>query len=895
MRRLVYEADWEANHGPANPSNTNNNVNADPSGEGCLDSPNVLADLVRPAVEEYCQDDKIRRNADLAFVQSVRERRVHTVARRVVSAAAAAAAASASSGGATKTTTTALASLTGVGGGKDDKAKKAAAATASTGSKSSSSTTSSSSSAHAIATIRDAIGDRPKLLGAVMNMLIFEHGQHAPPATDAADANPSSDIGAETVLGGSSYLHCTLAADLLLTHKQLPRQYEHVGLLAKILDGCVRAGTVPDDAVAQIQGCLRIVFQQRDVHDGGSGGGTGDSMEAAAARAKHEAEAAAAAMGKGRGRGRSGSESRAIDRDDSDYHQKLLRKIITAAVRAMREADPRGLFLNPVTDEIAPGYSNVIKEPMCIRTIEDKAEEMEYGHLSEYERDVRLMFANCIKYNIGKDGTWFRGEARRQEKVWKEDILSQARDLYKKETAKRRKQLERADQQDEAKKKKAASETAEERKRRADNISKALKDASGSTDDNAITKLKGEDVDPLPPSKAKRRKKDMDYPSMPCIASMLLSDPFVVRIILDRILRSLRADVLGGKSIPAAHSIVPSLLQLLCITQFATQLCAVRGKRFIVPDAGLTKIVVDIEKLDPAAAAAVNVPYASLRKYLPLLAGLLLQSDLDRRVASGGDLHEASASSLPSRPAADPKPWQDASSLTALRALTEGSMIHIVQPGQSNEAALTAQLPRFCAALHGLSGGSLGADRSFFMSLSQALLRYKRNLPHGIRDLVMSSWVGWIRDSIGDHQDKKNGGNMRLPVHECFVKLLNEWTHFGNVILPRDNMLSLAEDAIKAAEASSGGKPSFAEMWKYGGETFAPVKAEYEKMLLIVPEPHLSQWKEKVGIDDASLSTISPPSEQKAEEKKQDDNAKGESKVPEGEGKNDPEPMEVDK
>ena len=376
---------------------------------------------------------------------------------------------------------------------------------------------------------------------------------------------------------------------------------------------------------------------------------------------------------------------------------------------------------------------------------------------------------------------------------------------------------------------------------------------------------------------------------------MLLSDPFVVRIILDRILRSLRADVLGGKSIPAAHSIVPSLLQLLCITQFATQLCAVRGKRFIVPDAGLTKIVVDIEKLDPAAAAAVNVPYASLRKYLPLLAGLLLQSDLDRRIASGGDLHDASASSLPSRPAADPKPWQDASSLTALRALTEGSMIHIVQPGQSNEAALTAQLPRFCAALHGLSGGSLGADRSFFMSLSQALLRYKRNLPHGIRDLVMSSWVGWIRDSIGDHQDKKNGGNMRLPVHECFVKLLNEWTHFGNVILPRDNMLSLAEDAIKAAEASSGGKPSFAEMWKYGGETFAPVKAEYEKMLLIVPEPHLSQWKEKVGIDDASLSTISPPSEQKAEEKKQDDKANGDSKVSEGDGSQGPEPMEVDK
>lgn len=900
MKRLVYEADWESNHGPASTAAgaSAKVANVDPSGEGSLHSPNVLSDLIRPAVVEYCDDDKVKRGADLAFVQSVRERRVHTVARRVVSAASAASAFSGGgAGGVAKTTTTALASLTGVGGGSkssggmaaDDKSKDASTATTAA---------STSSSAHAVGTIRDIIGDRPKLLGAVMNMLIAEHGKHAPAESSASNTNSSTaNANAETVLGGSSYLHCTLAADVLLTQKQLPRQYEHVGILAKILDGCVRAGTITDDAVAQIQGCLRIIFQQRDVHDGD---GVAASMEAAAAKAKHEAEAAAAAMAmaKAKGAGSGSSGTKAIDRDDSDYQHKLLRKIITAAVRAMREADPRGLFLNPVTDEIAPGYSKVIKEPMCIRAIEDKAEEMEYGHLSEYERDVRLMYSNCIKYNIGKDGTWFRGEARRQEKVWKDDILSQARELYKKETAKRRKQLERADQQDEAKKKKAILETAEERKRRADKISKALKDASGSTDDNAITKLKGADVDPLPPSKAKRRKKDMEYPSMPCIATMLLSDPFVVRIILDRILRSLRADVLGGKSIPAAHSIVPSLLQLLCITQFATQLCAVRGKRFIVPDAGLAKLSVDTESLDPTAAAAVNVPFASLRKYLPLLAGLLLQSDLDRRVASGGDLHDASLSALPARPAPDSKPWEYASSLTALRALAEGSMIHIIQPGQSNEAALSAQLPRFCAALNGLSGGSLGADRSFFMSLSQALLRYKRNLSHGVRDLVMSSWIGWIRGSR-QATGEKNGGNMCLPVHECFVKLLNEWAHFGNVVLPRDTMLSLAEEAIKAAETSNGGKSSFAEAWRFGGDQFAPVKAEYEKMLSIVPEPHSSQWKKKNGIDDASLATLPAPMEKKVDlgkEEKQDTEAvmKGEGEVPKGtEDTKVPEPMDV--
>lgn len=709
-----------------------------------------------------------------------------------------------------------------------------------------------------------------------MNMLIAEHGgfYRSDDSNNKTTTATAAAASGQTILGGSSYLHCTLAADVLLTYKQLPRQYEHVGILAKILDGSVRSGVLTDDAVAQIQGCLRIIFQQQDGHGTDFAG----SLEAAAAKAKHEAEAeAAAAAASSKGKGRAVSHT---ERDDSDYMRKLLRRIVTAAVRAMREADPRGLFLNPVTDDIAPGYSKVIKEPMCIRTIEEKAEDLEYDHLNDYERDVRLMFANCIKYNIGRDGTWFRVEARRQEKVWKDEVLPQARELFKKETTKRRKQLERADQRDEEKLAKKV-ETAEERKRRADKISKALKDASGSTDDNAITKLKGSDVDPLVPSKAKRRKKDMDYPSMPCIATMLLSDPFVVRILLDRVLRSVRADVLARKSLPVAHTVVPSLLQLLYLSQFSLQLCSVRGKRFIVPDAGLMKIEVGTENLDPVATAAVRIPFASLRKYLPLLAGLLLQCDLDRRVAAGGDLHDASASSLPSRPASDSTSWQDASSLSALRALTEGAMIHLIQPGQSTEAALSAQLPRFCAALEGLSGGNLGADRSFYISLSQALLRYKRNLSHGTRDLVMAAWIEWIRSS-----------DISAPVHECFMALLNEWTQFGNIVLPRDTMLSLAEEAAKASEESKGsdtkvGK-NFALKWKYGGSEFAAVKKEYERMLSIVPEPHLSQWKEKVGINDAALESLSPSVEG-------DVVAKEEKNVKEEESKTgNPEPMDVD-
>lgn len=871
MKRLVYEADWEASRV------------AGGGGDSDEGSPSILADLVWPAVEDYRSDARLMRAADLAFVPTVRERRLNTVGRRVVplapsSSAAAATAtatgtATASGPGNPKARAGGLAAITGVGAGKASSGAKAAAEPKVAGAPGSGGGPPPSpppSSAHAVAALRDIVGDRPKLLGALMNMLIAEHGRLPPAATAvAAAAVPTSATGG-TVLGGSAYLHCSLAADVLLAHKQLPRQYELVGILARNLDGCVRSGVLTDGAVAQIQGCLMVIFQQRDSQGEGA---AFVSDDAAAAAAKRRAEAAEAAK-------RTKITITKAQRDDSDYHHKLLRRILVAAIRATKESDPRGLFLNPVTDDIAPGYSAVIKEPMCIRTIEDKCEEMAYNHLSEYERDTKLMFSNCIRYNVGPEGSWFRGEARRQEKLWRDEILTQARDLYRKETAKRRKQLERADQQDEEKRKQRADNPAD-LKRRAAEISRALKDAAGSTDDNAITRMTAEDVNPLPSSQAKRRKKDADHPSMPCIAAMLLSDPFVSRIILDRVLRSLRNEVLSGKGVPATHRIVPSLLQLLYIVQFSPQLCAGGGRRFFLLDAGLAQAAT--ESLDPAAAAAAAVPFSSLRRYLPLLTGLLLHSDLDRRVAPGGDLHDAAVLALPSRPPTDLGAWDGSQVSCALRALAEGALVHLVQPGQLVEAALPLQLPRFAAALRGLSGatdagtgGKLGFDRPFFVSLSQALLRHKRHLPHGTRDLVMAEWVGWI-----------GRGDMCAPIHECFVSLMNEWTSFGNVVLPRDKMLSLAEQAIGAAEGGNGSN-DFAASWKRGDGDFSRIRAQYERMLKHVPEANASQWKKKMGIDQVSLAAMALPEEGR------EANGKGEAKGKERKERKAGESMDID-
>mmetsp|Transcript_10625 Transcript_10625/g.21447 ORF Transcript_10625/g.21447 Transcript_10625/m.21447 type:complete len:282 (+) Transcript_10625:1948-2793(+) len=114
-------------------------------------------------------------------------------------------------------------------------------------------------------------------------------------------------------------------------------------------------------------------------------------------------------------------------------YQKSLQEVIIFGAKAMRSADIRSIFLNPVTDTIAPGYSTIIKEPMCIRIIEEKAEKMEYKNLCEFEHDVRLMFDNCIKYNNCKEGKWFQEEAKKQKKAWERKILPKVRDLqYKK-------------------------------------------------------------------------------------------------------------------------------------------------------------------------------------------------------------------------------------------------------------------------------------------------------------------------------------------------------------------------------------------------------------------------------------------------------------------------------
>jgi len=69
----------------------------------------------------------------------------------------------------------------------------------------------------------------------------------------------------------------------------------------------------------------------------------------------------------------------------------------------MKRHDGYRLFAEKVTDDEAPGYSDVIKNPMDFGTMLEKLDNSAYGKgseaLSKLYHDYLLVFDNCALYN----------------------------------------------------------------------------------------------------------------------------------------------------------------------------------------------------------------------------------------------------------------------------------------------------------------------------------------------------------------------------------------------------------------------------------------------------------------------------------------------------------------
>lgn len=62
--------------------------------------------------------------------------------------------------------------------------------------------------------------------------------------------------------------------------------------------------------------------------------------------------------------------------------------------------DPQGIFAEPVTDNIAPGYSALISNPMDFSTMSKKIDTLQYQSIDEYKVRICYSMDNIsVNYN----------------------------------------------------------------------------------------------------------------------------------------------------------------------------------------------------------------------------------------------------------------------------------------------------------------------------------------------------------------------------------------------------------------------------------------------------------------------------------------------------------------
>lgn len=76
-----------------------------------------------------------------------------------------------------------------------------------------------------------------------------------------------------------------------------------------------------------------------------------------------------------------------------------LQRLLEHLLRSMEKRDPQQFFAWPVTDSIAPGYSQIITNPMDFSTIKQKIDDNSYQNLNEFVDDFKLMCDNATTYN----------------------------------------------------------------------------------------------------------------------------------------------------------------------------------------------------------------------------------------------------------------------------------------------------------------------------------------------------------------------------------------------------------------------------------------------------------------------------------------------------------------
>lgn len=68
-------------------------------------------------------------------------------------------------------------------------------------------------------------------------------------------------------------------------------------------------------------------------------------------------------------------------------------------LKKLQQKDKHGIFAEPVTEHIAPGYFSVVREPMDFRTLKENVRLGKYVDWDTFATDVELIYTNAMAYN----------------------------------------------------------------------------------------------------------------------------------------------------------------------------------------------------------------------------------------------------------------------------------------------------------------------------------------------------------------------------------------------------------------------------------------------------------------------------------------------------------------
>jgi len=105
---------------------------------------------------------------------------------------------------------------------------------------------------------------------------------------------------------------------------------------------------------------------------------------------------------------------------------KIGKKSVMLVYNRLASNKYASLFLKPITDDQAPGYSVVVYRPMDLQTIKKNIDNGIIRTSLEFKRDVMLMFTNAIMYNKTDDTIFNMALQMQQESMNPIEILLQA-------------------------------------------------------------------------------------------------------------------------------------------------------------------------------------------------------------------------------------------------------------------------------------------------------------------------------------------------------------------------------------------------------------------------------------------------------------------------------------